>query len=74
MHVFATITHGANRIREVQRARGNVRGIFTQAVAGDEGGRDAFFAQHPEGGDGNRKNRRLRDLSELQLLFRPLEA
>ena len=36
LHVFAAIAHGANGIGEADGARGHMRGIFAEAVSGDE--------------------------------------
>ena len=50
------------------------RGIFTQAVAGDEIRNDSLLFQRAIGGDGNRQDSRLRIFSELQRFFGTFEA
>ena len=51
-----------------------MRGIFAQAVSGDESGLHAFFLQHSPGGDRSGQNGGLRDFRQTQLVFRTFKA
>ena len=74
LHVLAAIAHGANRIGERQRSRSNVRRILAQAVSRNVGRRDCLRLQHAPRRDRHRQDRRLRDLGQLELVFRTFEA
>jgi hypothetical protein len=73
LHVAATIAHQPDGILKSQRAGGDVRGIFAQAVTGDEGRLQAAPGKQPPGGNAHRQDRRLRVLGELQPLGRAVE-
>ena len=59
---------------KLQRPRGNMRGIFAQAVSGDKVGPEPSFFEHAPGCDRRRQNRRLRDLGQPKLVFGTFEA
>src|SRR5207245_2637624 len=76
LHIFAAVADGANSVSKRQRAGGDVCGIFAEGMSGDECGSKLrnFLLQNAERRDGNSQDRGLRNLSELELVFRTLEA
>ena len=46
LHIFAALVHHFDGIGKFQRASGNQRGIFAQAMTRDKIGSNAFFFQH----------------------------
>ena len=74
LHVAAALADQAHGIRELQAAGRYQSGVFSQAVAGHVVRHEAAFRQHAKGGGGNREQRRLRVLRQLERIFRSLET
>ena len=74
LHVFAAVAHGAHGVGKAERSGGHVRGVFSQAVPGDEAGVHAPFLQHPPGRNRRGQDGGLRDFRHPQLFFRTLKA
>ena len=74
LHVLAAFADEADGVREAQTARGNERGVFAEAVAGDVIGGEAGFGEDGEGGNGDGEQRRLGIFSELELVFGACKA
>ncbi len=74
LHVVSATADQFHRRRKIERARRHQRGIFTQAVAGDEIRRDSLLLQRAIGRGGNRQDCRLRVFGLLQRFFRAFKA
>src|SRR5713226_9537885 len=74
LHVFAAISHGADRVGKTDRACCHVCGILAQAMSRDEVCLNASFVQHTPGCDRDRQNGRLRIFCQTKLIFGPFEA
>ena len=65
---------GAHGVGEGDGASGDVGGVFAEGVAGDEGGRDSFFGEDAQRGDGDGADGGLLKFGELELIFGAFEA
>ena len=74
LHIFAATAHDTDCVREAQSSGGNVRGVFAQAMTGDESGLETFFVQYAPGRDRRGQNRWLRDLGQAKLILGTFEA
>ncbi len=62
------MAHQADGVAEAEALGGDQRGVFAQAVAGHEIGDKAALAEHGPGGHGDRQQRGLLVLGELELI------
>src|SRR5438477_2985553 len=74
LHVFAAFGDGSYRVAKAQGSRRYMRGVFAEAMPRNILWLHAFFRKHTLSSDGNRKNRGLSDLGELQLVFRTFKT
>ena len=74
LHVASALPNKLHGRRKFQRARGNQRGIFAQAVARHKIRFDAVLCEHTIGGHRNCQDCRLRIGGELQLFFGALKT
>lgn len=70
LHQLAAPPHEAQRVDELERASGDERGVFSEAVSGNEGsiGEQAALLQGPEIGDAGEEDGGLLDGGLLQRL------
>src|SRR5207302_5635949 len=66
--------HNPQRVREVERADGDVGGILAKAVAGDERWNNPARSQQPLGRRADGENRGLRVLRQREEIVRTFEA
>jgi hypothetical protein len=74
LHVAAASAHERDGVPEGEGAGGNVRRVFAQAVAGDEGGTNPLRCEQIRGGDARGENGRLSVLGQHQPIFGTVEA
>src|SRR5438309_3163450 len=74
LHVPSAAPDECQRVGEGHRAGGDVRGVFAEAVAGDERRLQSLGRQQPARRRADRQDRRLRILGEVQPILRALET